>query len=116
MSDVVVTIPQTLWYSWLIEGDLPGEPWDGSSEYHYWYSGGRPRIEPGERVYCVAWNRLRGYAPLIRVESHSLVRGGGAVAVTIPTAIPGFRGWRYRWWYRADEMPFPDWQTAGVGQ
>ena len=33
---------------------------------------------------------------------------------TIPTPIQGFRGYRYRSWDRAEEMPFPEWQTDGV--
>ena len=35
-------------------------------------------------------------------------------ALTVGEPIRGFQGWRYRWWDRADERPFPDWQTAGV--
>lgn len=45
----------------------------------------------------------------------ALVRRAGAVAVTIPEPITGFRGWRYRWWPREAEVPFPDWRTQGVG-
>jgi hypothetical protein len=36
----------------------------------------------------------------------------GAVAVTIPERIHGFRGYRQRWWPREAEQPFPDWRTA----
>lgn len=119
MTDVVVTCPQNLWASWLAEGDLPGT--EAVYESHFWIPRllGLPRIEPGERVYIVAWGKLRGYAPLVRMESrcelsprHScLVREGGAVAVTIPTPIRGFRGWMYRNWDRADEVPFMDWMV-----
>jgi hypothetical protein len=39
------------------------------------------------------------------------VRHGGAVAVTVPLLpVSGFRGWRYRWWDAASEVPFPDWR------
>ena len=37
---------------------------------------------------------------------------GGAVAVTIPERVTGFRGWRRRWWERDAEVPFPGWRTA----
>jgi hypothetical protein len=79
--------------------------------------------EPDQRCYIVAHGRLRGYAPLYAVEvdgdddepvRHRLrafIRRGGAVAVTIPETIRGFRGWRYRFWDRASEVPFSDWRT-----
>lgn len=117
MSDVVVTVPIYGWADWLAEGDCAGEPATGRE---YIFSvGGRPSIESGERVYIVAHGRLRGYAPLVRLEerqfsgSHKgcvLVRGGGAVAVTIARGIRGFRGFRYRWWDRTEEQRFPDWK------
>jgi hypothetical protein len=120
MSDVVVTLPKSFRWdgapgkpaleAWLAEGDAPGEP-DTGSEYGFTVGGGSPRIEPGERVYVVHHARLIGYAPLVRVQALfggrvELVRAGGAAAVTIDTPIPGFRGWRYRWWRREDERPF----------
>lgn len=119
MSDVVVTVPTRMWKEWIEEGDLPGEPESGYRS-HFWLWGPLPKIEPGERVYIVAHGKLRGYAPLIGVERHCelrdsagcLLRDGNAVAVTIPDPIRSFRGWRYRWWGREDEMPFPEWQTA----
>jgi hypothetical protein len=118
MTDVVVTVPQGLWQSWIAEGDLPGT--EAKYESHFWIPPGVPEIQPGERVYIVAHGRLRGYAPLVRVEIYCqlrvsracLVRAGGAVAVTIPEPIRGFQGYRYRWWERADEVPFPNWQEA----
>ena len=53
--------------------------------------------------------------PVVRVWRSSygrfaLIRCGGAVAVTIVTPLPGFRGFRYRFWDRAEEVPFPDWR------
>jgi len=117
MSDVVVTIPRHLWEAWLAEGDLPGQ--EAQYESHFWIPFPPPsQIDPGERVYVVAHNRLRGYAPLVRIEERCqlnpgrscLVRAGGAVAVTIPKAIRGFQGLRYAWWNRADEVPFPTWE------
>lgn len=117
MPDVVVTVPKDLWEMWIEEGDLPGDPETGE-EWGFYTSGGRPSILPGDRVYVVAHGRLRGYAPLTRLEVNgnrlAFGRQGGAVAVTISEEIRGFRGWRYRWWYREQEAPFPDWKTAGV--
>lgn len=121
MSDVVVTVPRGLWWEWLDEGQLPGDP-EGGEGFHFWLFGSSPDIAPGERVYVVAHNRLRGYAPLVAVErpcrirssAACLLRRGGAVALTIPEPIRGFRGWRTRWWDRRQEVPFPHWQTAEV--
>lgn len=126
MPDLLVTCPQHLWNEWLHEGDnalsdFPdGAPWKGEDEYHFTVSGrGKPNIEPGERVYIVAYNRLRGYAPLERLQKTpyggwSLVRRGGAVAVTVPYEIPGFRGFRYRNWSREIEVAFENWQYEGT--
>ena len=126
MSDVVVTIPRSFGLlDWIDEGDVAGEPWSGE-EWDFYLAGMRPAINPGERVYVVYNGALRGYAPLIRLETKSyfvrrrgpaafsLVRGGGAVAVTIPEFIRGFRGWRYRWWDRCIEVSFPDWQNPNA--
>jgi hypothetical protein len=128
--DIVVTVPKKLWSYWLSEGDCagdkPGSHSDGLEgeigvDYYFTTGGGTPKIKPGERVYIVAHNRLRGYAPLVRFDVSetgawgiTLVRNGGAMAVTIPNKITGFRGWRYRWWDLKDEHPFPDWKTAEV--
>lgn len=120
MSDVVVTCPQWFWEEWIEEGALPGEDCPPDTEYHFYLGGAVPRIQPGERVYVVALGKLRGYAPLVRVEPRALtepgragfalVRQDGAVAVTLPEPVYGFRGFRYRWWEREAEMPFPDWR------
>jgi hypothetical protein len=80
---------------------------------------GLPEILPGERVYIVAHGKLRGYAPLVGMEATCklrpgracLMREGGAVAVTIPEPIVGFMGWRYRFWERNIEVPFPSWRN-----
>ena len=117
MADVVVTVPKWFWKDWLAEGCLAGEPYP-----HLWHPEWvfsvptAPKIEPEERVYVVAHGRLRGYAPLVEIDYETygkfgLVRGGGAVAVTISEPITGFRGYRYRWWDREVEQPFPDWKT-----
>ena len=122
--DVVVTLPKSFRFAgqvglgaWITEGDPAGAPWSGEL-WEFATGGARPRIEPGERVYVVHHGKLRGYAPLVELEYDprhrlvSLVRGGGAVAVTVPFEIRGFRGWRYRWWERDIEVPFPEWQTV----
>ncbi|KKM63649.1 hypothetical protein LCGC14_1509350 [marine sediment metagenome] len=116
MADVVVTVPKAMWREWIEEGDLPGE--EARYDSHFWLGGNLPRIAPGERVYIVAHGKLRGFAPLVRVERSCelrpsvgcLLRQGAAEAVTITEPIRGFQGFRYRWWSREDERPFPNWQ------
>lgn len=116
MTDVVVTVPRGLWATWLDEGDLAGEPWSGNESGFYLGGRNEPRIVEGERVYIVAHDRLRGYAPLTQIAhgayGWALVRRGGAVACTLDVPIRGFRGWRYRWWERTEEHPFPNWKDA----
>jgi hypothetical protein len=113
--DVVVTVPKNLWFDWIDEGDAAGTPETGE-EWGFYLSnyGPRPNIKPGDRVYIVAFGRLRGYAPLTRLnlDPLCLCRRGGAVAVTIDEEIRGFQGWRYRWWDRGLEVPFPDWRQV----
>lgn len=127
MPDVCVTVPMPRWRAWIEEGDAVGEP-DSGTEWGFYLGAGSPKITPGERVYVVAHGLLRGYSPLTRLawvtssgrETTAgegrpvLCRQGGAVAVTIPTPILGFRGWRYRDWEREAEIPFPDWRTRDV--
>lgn len=121
MVDVVVTVPMRQWDAWVAEGDLPGE--EAEYESHFWVWGiGQGYCKPGERVYIVAHGRLRGYAPLVRQEQMCklnprmgcLVREGNAQAVTIDEEIRGFQGVKARWWDRSQEIPFPEWKTAGV--
>jgi hypothetical protein len=104
----------SFWTEWLKEGDLAGATWSGET-WHFYLYGSPPQMIPGERVYIVAHGKLRGYAPLVRIEryngqEYALVRHGGAVACTINEVIRGFRGWRYRAWPYEDERPFPQWQ------
>lgn len=123
MIDVCVTVPKWFWKDWVAEGDAADDPWTGQSWEFTVPS--LPEIVPGERVYVVAHGKLRGYAPLVatgpadgeatsrasgRWARFCLVRQGGAVAITIPALIPGFRGFRYRWWAREIEVPFPSWK------
>lgn len=128
MSDILVTLPLAFRYggkrgldAWVSEGDAAGDLHDGD-DYVFDVWGPRPGIRPGERVYVCYDGLVRGYAPLVELDQFSgadgwghwaLVRAGGAVAVTIDEQIPGFRGWRYRWWDRAIERPFPDWKHVG---
>lgn len=119
MTDVVVTVPRSFGLDrWIDEGDAAGDPpsrWQ--QEWDFYLGGTRPNIKKGERVYVVYNGALRGYAPLVRIDTDpyerwrfSLVRHAGAVAVTVPWEIKGFRGWRYRDWSYSDEIPFPDWK------
>ena len=114
--DVVVTVPKSFGLdTWIAEGDLPGQPWSGE-DWHFYLGGPVPNIKPGERVYVIYDGKLRGYAPLVRVErydrSYALVRHNDAQAITIDEYIRGFRGFRYRWWDRRVETPFPNWKEA----
>jgi len=126
MADIVVTVPMNFTdanttgakglAAWIGEGDAAGTEWSGM-EWEFSVAGPRPPCKPGDRVYIVCEYLLRGYAPLVRVDElgpryWGLIRGGDAVAVTVPFEITGFRGWRLRWWDRRVEVPFPDWQTA----
>lgn len=114
--DLVGTCPKTFWKEWLEEGDCAGEPSTGFS--YCWNTRDRKArlVRPGDRFYVVAHDRLRGYAPVVRVEFdptdgwYCIVRAGGAIPVTLMDPIPGFRGLRKRWWNREDEHPFPDWR------
>lgn len=121
--DVVVTVPCTFEFAgkrglaaWIAEGDAAGDPESGCLwEFRLGMYAGTPDIQPGERVYIVCEGRVRGYSPLVELRQAYgrayLIRRGGAVAVTIPERVKGFRGWRYRWWELEDEIPFPDWRT-----
>lgn len=73
---------------------------------------------PDQRCYVVYGGCLRGYSPLFAIETwegslrmRAFIRRGDAVAVTIPLEVRGFRGYRYRWWDRSIEVPFPGWQN-----
>jgi hypothetical protein len=83
--------------------------------------GNKPPIGPGDKLYIVAHNRLRGYAPVTRLagpeetgRGWAICRRGGGVAVTISAPIKGFQGFRKVWWSEQDERPFPEWKTEGV--
>ena len=113
--DVVVTVPKSFGLrQWIREGDAAGTPNTGQL-WAFYCGGGKPDIQKGERVYIVCEGKLRGYAPLVRLDwvgsRGAFIRGGNAVAVTITKTIQGFRGWRYRSWDYNDEVPFPDWKT-----
>lgn len=121
MPDLVVTVPRDLWLDWIDEGDAVGEPETGEEWGFFCGWANRsacPPAQPGDRLYVVSHDRLRGYAPVTRVVNHegrwAIGRRGGAVAVTIPDHIVGFRGWRRRWWDRSAEVPFPEWRTADL--
>lgn len=115
MADLVGTCPKDFWEEWIAEGDAVGEPETG--EDWHWYTKDRKArsIQAGDRFYVVAHGKLRGWAPVVRVDrdadgTYGIVRHGGAVACTVPQPIPGFRGLRLRWWKREDEQSFEDWR------
>lgn len=115
MADLVGTCPKDFWEEWITEGDAAGDPETGEDWHWYTRDPTALTIKPGERFYIVAHGKLRGYAPVVRVENNergglAIVRHGGAVACTIPQPIPGFRGLRRVWWKREDEQPFADWK------
>ena len=118
MSDVVVTLPKRFGLKqWVEEGDAAGASANLSLfkiYNYYWKVPSVPDIQEGERVYVVYDKHLIGYAPLTGIvvsrNGVFLVRQSGAEAVTIEQRIPGFRGYRYRWWDREDERPFPEWK------
>ena len=115
--DLVGTCPKGEFLAWIAEGDAVGEPYTGEEWGWYTSHSLAATIKPGDRFYVVAHGKLRGWAPVTRVEDHShkggghvICRRGDAVACTIPTPIPGFRGLRVRWWSRDIEQPFPEWR------
>lgn len=115
MADLVGTCPKGFWQEWIAEGDAAGEPESGREWGWYTRHPKAKSIQPGERFYVVAHGKLRGWAPVTRVEDNGhgayvICRRGGAVACTIDQAIPGFRGLRLRWWERAQEQPFEEWR------
>ncbi|HEX5508797.1 MAG TPA: hypothetical protein VFX37_09860 [Pseudolabrys sp.] len=121
MVDIVGTCPKDFWSEWIAEGDAAGLPESG--EEWGWYTRHSYALlaNPGDRFYVVAWGRLRGWAPIVRVNNNGsggycVCRKGGAVACTIARPIPGFRGLAKRWWNRDEEIAFPNWKTAGVGE
>jgi len=126
MPDLVVTLPLNFTWpgargrkglaAWLMEGDPAGEPESGA-EYGFTVGSAVPDVQRGDRIYVVHNKHLIGYAPLWLVSVRSgtsprrtsLIRRGRAMAVTIDERIPGFRGWRYRWWDRSLERPIVNW-------
>lgn len=109
--DIVVTVPAKEWEEWIAEGDCAGDEPTGS-EYEFSVPQFPKRLEIGERCYVVAGGKLRGFAPVTGLYGRCyILRGANAVAVTIEEPIPGFRGFRYRWWERESEVPFLDWKV-----
>jgi len=112
--NLVVTVPKWFWPQWIAEGDPAGTPESGT-EWAFFLGGKKPPISHGDRLYIVAHDRLRGYAPVTRLSFEAgrwaICRRGRAVACTIHWRIPGFRGFRHVWWKPDDEYPFPAWRT-----
>ena len=116
MPDLVGTCPMDFWREWIAEGDAAGDPYTGEEWGWFTRSPLTRIIQPGDRFYVVAHGKLRGWAPVTRVEwsdgSGIICRRGGGVACTVPFAIPGFRGLRRVWWKRDQEIPFPNWKDV----
>lgn len=118
--DLVGTCPKNLWKKWIEEGDAAGDNYTGTEWAWFTKSRVTLKLQKGDRFYVVCNGKLRGYALVTRVfcplveggPVFAICRRGGAVAVTIPETIPGFRGLRKRWWEREQEVPFPDWKEA----
>jgi hypothetical protein len=114
--DLVATCPKDFWLEWLAEGDCAGEKETGVEYSWFTRHSLAGQIKPGERFYIVCNGKLRGFSIVTRITgpnngAYQICRKGGAVALTINEAIPGFRGLRRVWWLRDDEKPFPDWKT-----
>jgi hypothetical protein len=115
--NLVVTVPKWFWPEWIEEGDAAGEIYSGE-EWGFFLGGAKPPIGEGDRLYIVAHNRLRGYAPVTRLGFQDgkwvICRRGGGVACTIDETIRGFQGFRKVWWQPEAEKPFEDWKTKDV--
>lgn len=120
MTDLVGTCPKDFWLEWIAEGDAAGDAPTGEEWGWYTRDSLALQTKPGDRFYVVAHGMLRGWAPVTRLHvaggdsGFIICRHAGAVACTVPTPIPGFRGLRTRWWDRAAEIEFPDWKSRGL--
>jgi hypothetical protein len=90
MTDLVGTCPKTFWDEWIAEGGAAGAPETG--EEWGWYTKARMArvIRPGDRFYIVAGGRLRGWAPVVRLDcferGFAIIRQGGAVVCSLAEA------------------------------
>jgi transcriptional regulator with XRE-family HTH domain len=117
VADLVVVVAYNHWAAWLKEGDPavvpPDKPVKTKRRHALYLGTHEPVITPGERVYIVSHGRLRGYAPLIAIEkkgpAYYAIRGGGAVAVTLPRSLYLTHPIE-RTWSLAEEIPFPQWR------
>ncbi len=105
--DIVVTVPAKLWFNWLCEGDLPGDPEEEKGTWDFYTSRAPTNWQMGQRVYVVAHGYLRGYGEMVGRQSNALVRSGPGVACTLfengkPKPMRGFQGWRYATWAREE--------------
>lgn len=117
MTDIVVTVPRDKWADWLKqhgEGDQRGR----RRNFHiYDKEQGRPPASEGDDIYVVAHGRLRC---LLMIERIVPLMGGWLVTasmvrpVTLAGYVPGFKGWRRRWWDTQHELPFDAWRTEAV--
>lgn len=107
MKDIVVTVPANLWFNWLCEGDLPGDPPAEKGEWNFYTARPPHGCVQGQRIYVVAQGFLRGYGEISRSHPNAFVRSGPGVACTLfehekPKPMRGFQGWRYATWGREE--------------
>lgn len=112
MTDIVVTVPRESWAAFVA---ARGDARRGTLIPFQFAE--HPPASAGDTIYFAAHGRLRLKA---QVESVFPWRGATGVLasliapVTICLAVPGFPGWRKRWWSAVDEQPFDAWRSAGM--
>jgi hypothetical protein len=107
-KDIVVTVPAKFWFSWLCEGDLPGDPSEEREEWAFYTATPPSSAFPGQRIYVVTHGFLRGYS------------SGPGVACTLfengaPKPMRGFQGWRYATWEREEVRGWEGVQEGWAG-
>lgn len=119
MTDIVITIPRETWGDWLAHHG-PGLQRGKLRTFHiYDHARGRPPSSAGDMLYVAAHGRLRC---VFLIEQVHPLRGGWFIwatmtrSVTLKDHVPGFKGWRRRWWDVAAEEDFDAWRTEGVSE
>ena len=105
MTDIVITIPRAAWADWLMQHGADDQRGRMRSFHVYDEERGHPPCSTGDQLYVVAHGRLRC---VLLIEA-IMMR-----PVTLAGYVPGFAGWRRRWWDPQHELPFPAWRTEAV--